>query len=384
MPFDHSAKKEWSTPNRYYSGSTRYGNTANLLIAEDGDTITCIAHWETLTYTKDIYLTVRNGPIYDTDNPGLKQDLQDPFWSSSQVNLYDDTIDPPQQILPSVSLRSLLPVNKSSTSVVVGCTVMGVDEETSLSNPVRATSKVILNITHSPTRSPAPTPAPSRYSSMPSSPTPFAPAADQLALWQDFSYPIHTKPCYQAGCISTVAHGIRQPTLLVQGYAINWIGHETRNDTIFAFGANDSRGMLLQLSQGESVAALYNRTTATIFSEFSLVTGLSIDAQGAMIVSGVRTGKASKNVVAKTVWSPTQGQGGDFNSLNASYLGTQGKCPLVLFLYFNTYSVMVPPNSDLEPAEASRIGGIFVPSLVAGLFCQFIIGWSDIGRWRSN
>lgn len=55
----------------------------------------------------------------------------------------------------------------------------------------------------------------------------FEAASDPSAYWEDFSYPLYTKPCFTAGCISTVTKDIYQPTWMAQGSA------NKPNDTIY-------------------------------------------------------------------------------------------------------------------------------------------------------
>ena len=97
------------------------------------------------------------------------------MWASAQVNLYDDTVDPPKRTMNTVSLRSLLGSSPSnSSSRVIGCTVIGVDIATWLPVTVSATSKIILNLAQSSffatTRQPTSTP--SRLPTLLPTPTP--------------------------------------------------------------------------------------------------------------------------------------------------------------------------------------------------------------------
>ena len=58
-----------------YYQSNGYGDTANLELADDGDTITCRPHWSSGNHvTSDILITVRDGPVLDTDSPAFTGD----------------------------------------------------------------------------------------------------------------------------------------------------------------------------------------------------------------------------------------------------------------------------------------------------------------------
>lgn len=57
----------------YYEASS-YGSSATLTLADDGDTIACQPLWSTDVVTSDILITVRDGPVFDTDNPAFTYD----------------------------------------------------------------------------------------------------------------------------------------------------------------------------------------------------------------------------------------------------------------------------------------------------------------------
>ena len=50
--------------------------------------------------------------------------------------------------------------------------------------------------------------------------------------WEDFSYPILTPPCLVAGCIATVARGLKSPSSLGVGPAVNLVGSP---EAVFVF-----------------------------------------------------------------------------------------------------------------------------------------------------
>ena len=126
-----------------------YGNNATLIMDEDKDTITCIVHWATEAYTKNIAITIRDGPVYDDQEPGWTGDSRRPVYLTKQFQLFDDTVVPPQQISYNVSLRSLFPGNTSSSVMrVIVCIAIGVHGSTTLPVYVKAMSKVILNVTN--------------------------------------------------------------------------------------------------------------------------------------------------------------------------------------------------------------------------------------------
>ena len=103
-----------------------------------------------------------------------------PLWVSSQTDLYFNATRqgsaPPQPTRTSLSLSAALPRNiTSSVMRVVGCTVVGEDPQTKLPITVFAVSKIV---------------------------------PDGALPWEDFEYPIRTKPCTVAGCISSVTRNL--------------------------------------------------------------------------------------------------------------------------------------------------------------------------------
>ena len=100
---------------------------------------------------------------------------------------------------------------------VIGCTVEGVHDSTTLLVYAQAMSKVVLNI--SKTDEP----------------------------WEDFIYPIHAGECLTAGCISTVARNVSKPKLVAVGPAFDWPAAGGRNDTVFVQVANGYKPVIQRI-----------------------------------------------------------------------------------------------------------------------------------------
>lgn len=179
--------------HRYYTAPTPYGSLVALRLL-DNDTITCDVDWATENIvTQNIYLTVRDGPVFDYENPAYTGDPKRPVWQSEQKALYNDTATDPYRIIDDVSLSSFVDRNMSAyPHRVVGCTAVGIDQATSLPVTLSALSKVVLDV------SALPTPSAVRKLVM---------NGAEPQTWSDFTYPIYTnytKPCFALeGCIST-------------------------------------------------------------------------------------------------------------------------------------------------------------------------------------
>lgn len=199
---------------------------------DDMDTITCTVDWATDAYTEAIIITIRDGPVYDYQDPGWTGDAQRPIYLTRQFNLFDDN-DPPQQVLSNVSLRSAFPRNVSSSTLrVVGCTAVGRHVPTALPVYVAAMSKLVLN----------------------------SDTTDEP--WQDFIYPRYTKPCRDTGCISTVANST-QPGLVTVGAAFGWPEATGRTEAVFVT-TNDLDPRLLRISPASLDAENFTDPTNSI------------------------------------------------------------------------------------------------------------------------
>ena len=206
---------------------------------KDTDTITCTVNWATTAYTEKVYteniiITIRDGPAYDYQDAGWTGDPIRPIYLTRQFKLFDDTVDPPQQLLANVSLRSVFPGNTSSSNLrVIGCTVIGVHASSTLPVYVQAMSKIVLgsNRTDEP--------------------------------WKDFIYPRYTEPCLGTGCISTVSRGLHgpvrpisvlQPGYVTMGAAFDWSDARNRTDTVFVrFDDDDPQILRISPLTGDAV-----------------------------------------------------------------------------------------------------------------------------------
>lgn len=292
----------------YYTAKS-YGDTATLKLADDGDMLSCSVHWASAAYTTQLYITVRDGPLYDTDDPAFTKDSNGPVWMTAQVSMYNSSAEVPQQLLQNVSLRTGFPgLRTNRTSRVVGCTVVGMDVATGLPIRLSAVSKVLFNLATNNT----------------------AIALASSSGWKDFSYPIYTKPCLTKGCISTVISDVPKPTWLTVGRATNWPGRVSRNDTVFVAGPAG----LWQLGPADGtdpmlVDAINNAadSSSDVFVTFykqdpTGVTGFAVDTRGALILAGARStmgaNESSGGVLAFSPWVPTASS---FPLVNTSFLG---------------------------------------------------------------
>jgi hypothetical protein len=197
-------------------------------------------------YTTHVYITVRSGPVFDTDRLETTGDSAYPLWVSNQTDLYTNGADlvPPQPTLYNISLRNALAANTTHWPTrVVGCTVIGQDPRTNLPVTISATSKVVLNGTFP---------------------------------WEDFSYPILTPPCLVAGCIATVARGLKNPSSLGFGPALNLVGSP---DAVFVYVEKEGGLDLLQI--------LPTATTATKSIIYDGVVAWQVDALGRLYLVGM-------------------------------------------------------------------------------------------------
>lgn len=304
----------------YYTANS-YGDTANLELGADNDTITCSVQWATDAYTTSVFITVRDGPIFDTDNPAFTGDRSSPVWVHRQVNLFDSSTaatEAPLQRRQNLSLRADLGLTTNRTMRVVGCTVVGADRATGLPVRFAATSKLFINGTERSNSSTTPKQRQALLREM---------GAQNATTWIDFGYPIYTEPCLAQGCITTVLIAIRQPTFLAVGRAINWPGRESRNDTVFVAAANptgSSDGSLWQI--GPSIDMGANLTDATdgprsaaVLAQVQPVTGLDVDGQGALYVAGAVAGTGA------IAYAPWQAAATTYAAINGStYLGPAG------------------------------------------------------------
>jgi len=209
-------------------------------------------------------------------------------WVSSQADLYFNATRiggaPPQPTRTGVSLSAALPRNRTSAATrIVGCTVIGEDPQTRLPITISAVSKVLLN------------------GALP---------------WQDFEYPIRTKPCIAAGCINTVARDLDDGggpgLLLAAGPAVNLPGAGNR-DALFVRVQGSSEGLL----QVVPIANATQNLTEAVYSEASLInlpsafpglTGWQVDGQGRMYITGeMEDGRGNSPFIAALDFSSPLG-----------------------------------------------------------------------------
>jgi len=199
--------------------------------------------------TTHVYITVRSGPVFDTDRLETTGDSAYPLWVSNQTDLYANGADlvPPQPTLYNISLRNALAANTSHWPTrVVGCTVIGQDPRTNLPVTISATSKVVLN---------------------------------GAFPWTDFRYPILTPPCLVAGCIATVARGLKNPSSLGSSPALNLVGSP---DAVFVYVEKEGGLDLLQILPNATTA-----TTATTSIIYDGVVAWQVDALGRLYMVGM-------------------------------------------------------------------------------------------------
>ena len=90
------------------------------------------------------------------------------------------------------------------------------------------------------------------------------------------------------------------------GVAVNWPGHERSGDTIFVSSRVDDTG-LRQISPSldkHLEDSVYDGTTANIFKTFETMAGLSLDNEGNMYVTGMRTDSVTSTLSA-SIWNAT-------------------------------------------------------------------------------
>jgi hypothetical protein len=289
------------------------GNSyAELKLANDGDTITCNVTWDHAAtpgvVTTNMYITVRapardlmpvcflihtytierstfptqyptqanpqpnhpqhkqvrDGPVYDTDRLDTTGNNTFPLWASFQADLYANATRtggaPPQPTRTSVSLSAALPRSMTSSATrIVGCTVVGEDPQTKLPITVFATSKIL---------------------------------PDGALPWEDFEYPIATKPCNVTGCISSVAKGLGGPSLLAAGRAAYLPGAGSR-DALYVRVQDSPQGLFQVLPP--LVNATHSLTAEAVYSTTSVVNtpsalpelmGWQVDGQGRLYTTG--------------------------------------------------------------------------------------------------
>ena len=238
----------------------------------DNDTITCDVDWAgSNVITKNIYVTVRDGPVFDYQDPAFTSDPNHPVWLTGQRALYNDTGPDYYRIINNVSLSSLLAKDMSAYQTrVVGCTAVGFEPATLLPVIIAALSKVILNVSASP------------------------------LVWEDFTYPIYTKPCFAAGCISTVGERNRDSRALIategQASGVSFIMANYASNQLLL--ANNQSLHILQspmISTSETLDELrpFDGTTPSLKD----ITGLSITPFG-IILTGSSLTTASNTVIS--------------------------------------------------------------------------------------
>lgn len=240
------------------------------LILLDNDTVTCDVVWGADNVeTRNLYLTVRDGPVFDYDNAAFTGDPNYPLWLTAQKELYNETSG--ERMVYNVSLSGLLNINMSAYPTrVVGCTAVGTDQSTLLPVTISALSKFVLNVTALP------------------------------RVWQDFTYPIYTKPCSAEGCISTVegqGPGTSRSRALaeVQASSFSFMANYASNELLVA--GNGSIYILQSpaVSTNETLDELrpFNGTQSSLRA----VTGLSAGL-GGRVATGVSPSSASKAVIS--------------------------------------------------------------------------------------
>jgi len=207
---------------------------------------------------------VRDGPVYDTDRLDTTGNESFPLWASFQTDLYANATRtggaPPQPTRTSVSLSAALPRSTTSSATrVVGCTVVGEDPQTKLPITVFAVSKIL---------------------------------PDGTLPWEDFEYPVATKPCNVTGCIASVARGLGGPSLLAAGPAA-YLPDAGNRDALYVRVQDSVQGLLQVLPP--LVNATHSLTTEAVYSTTSFVntpsalpglTGWQVDSQGRMYTTG--------------------------------------------------------------------------------------------------
>jgi hypothetical protein len=241
---------------------------------------------------------VRDGPVYDTDRLDTTGNDTFPLWASSQTDLYFNATRqgsaPPQPTRTSVSLSAALPRNTTSSATrVVGCTVVGEDPQTKLLITIFAVSKIAL---------------------------------DGAPPWRDFEYPILTKSCNAAGCISTVASNLDSASgpglLLGAGYAPNLAAAGNR-DVLFVRVQDSPKGLLQVLPVANTTQNVTESTygLAGLVAPPSAVPGLTgwqTDAFGRMYITGeVNDGgyQSPPPFIAALDFSPTPAPDGAYATI---------------------------------------------------------------------
>lgn len=233
-------------------------STAELSLDKDNDTISCSVNWAddaTLKLiTKHIYITVRTGPIFDTDAVDFSGDPVNPSWVARQIDLYEDSIDG-SPTKKNISLRAALPDVNWTSNRVIGCMIEALDPLTTLPVTVNAPSKVLLN---------------------------------GIFPWRDFKFPIYTKPCEIKGCITTIASNWPGPGMLTAGRALNWLGYENRSDVIFvALEGTGIKQFAPPLPRATNFSEVLNENVeAKLIKDAGIITGFQVDNQGDLVVVG--------------------------------------------------------------------------------------------------
>lgn len=233
--------------------------------------MTCDVNWAGgNVVTKNIYVTVRDGPVFDYQDPAFTGDPDHPVWLTDQKALYNDTAIDPYRIIDNVTLSSFLAKDTSAYPIrVVGCTAVGIDEATLLPVTISALSKVVLNITASP------------------------------LAWEDFTYPIYTKPCSAEGCISIVEdqgpETSRRALEEGQGSGVSLIANFATNELLVL--GNESLQVLQSPAIGtnETLDKLrpFDGTPPSLWG----ITGLSAGL-GGRVATGISPSSASKAVIS--------------------------------------------------------------------------------------
>lgn len=277
-----------------------------LEIADNADTISCNVDWATNVYTTNMYIKIRDGPVYADESIGGTGNVSNPLWASRELDLYEGANSTDLEPLPTrlnVSLWELFPANTSTFNTrIISCTVVGVDRDTFLPVTITAVSKLITVLE---------TPADGRRRHL----------AEQASEkpWQDFFYPLHTGPCYDPGCIATVASGLEEPSWVAQGPAGNWAGHETENDTLFIL----VNGGLQQIapSTGDIAKhpdAVNNAIQATALGAIISIVGFQADNSGALVLAGNYSAGATGGSIIVVPWDASAG---DYSGENVRFLG---------------------------------------------------------------